>query len=245
MAINVDAVYKTVLLILNQQQRGYMTPDEFNKVGTQVQLNIFEKYEDDLNQQYRMPQNDTEYANRVKNIEQKLQFFQRTASIPYNAVANNFPLLDFTIPEAPVVIGTNNTLYRLGSVYYNGEELTQYSQRNEITQLLLSPLTKPTTDFPVYLYEQDLLYLYPTTIQAGVTISYLKKPVDINWGYSVGALGQFLYNSAGSVNFELSVTEQTNVVTRILAYAGVIINDPTIIQVAAQEIAQEEQNSKM
>ena len=230
MAINVDAVYKTVLLILNQQQRGYMTPDEFNKVGTQVQLNIFEKYEDDLNQQYRMPQNDTEYANRVKNIEQKLQFFQRTGATAY--VGPHFTL-------------TPTDIYRLGSVYYNGEELTQYSQRNEITQLLLSPLTKPTTDFPVYLYEQDLLYLYPTTIQAGVTISYLKKPADINWGYSVGALGQFLYNPAGSVNFELSVTEQTNVVTRILAYAGVIINDPTIIQVAAQEIAQEEQNSKM
>ena len=230
MSINVDAVYKTVLLILNQQQRVYMTPDEFNKVGTQVQLNIFEKYEDDLNQQYRVPQNDTEYANRVKNIEQKLQFFQRTGATAY--VGPHFTL-------------TPTDIYRLGSVYYNGEELTQYSQRNEITQLLLSPLTKPTTDFPVYLYEQDLLYLYPTTIQTGVTISYLKTPADINWGYSVGALGQFLYNSAGSVNFELSVTEQTNVVTRILAYAGVIINDPTIIQVAAQEIAQEEQNSKM
>jgi len=63
--INVDTVYKTVLLILNQQQRGYMTPNEFNNVGSQVQLNIFEKYEDDLNQQYRMQQNDTEYANRV------------------------------------------------------------------------------------------------------------------------------------------------------------------------------------
>ena len=50
MAINVDTVYKTVLLILNKEQRGYMTPDEFNKIGQQVQLEIFEKYFEDLNQ---------------------------------------------------------------------------------------------------------------------------------------------------------------------------------------------------
>ena len=72
MAINVDTVYKTVLLILNQQQRGYMTPDEFNKVGTQVQRNIFENYANDLNQLYRMPQNNTEYTNKVTNLEEKL-----------------------------------------------------------------------------------------------------------------------------------------------------------------------------
>jgi len=232
MAINVDTVYKTVLLILNQQQRGYMTPDEFNKVGTQVQLNIFERYADDLNQQYRMPQNDTNYANRVKNIEDNLQFFQRTGATVY--VGPHFTL-------------TPTDIYRLGSVIFNGTELTQYSQRSEVTQLLLSPLTKPTNDFPVYLYEQDLLYLYPTTIQAGVTISYLKKPADIKWTYSIGTFGQFQYdeNGAGAQGFELNVSEQTNVITRILAYAGVIINDPTIIQVASQEIAQDEQNSKM
>ena len=217
MAINVDTVYKTVLLILNQQQRGYMTPDEFNKVGTQVQLNIFERYADDLNQQYRMPQNDTNYANRVKNIEDNLQFFQRTGATTY--VGPHFTL-------------TPTDIYRLGSVIFNGTELTQYSQRSEVTQLLLSPLTKPTNDFPVYLYEQDLLYLYPTTIQTGVTISYLKKPADIKWTYNVGAFGQFVYdaNGAGAQDFELNVSEQTNVITRILAYAGVIINDPTIIQ---------------
>ena len=231
MAINVDTVYKTVLLILNQQQRGYMTPDEFNKVATQVQLNIFEKYEDDLNQQYRVPQNDTEYANRIKNIEENLQFFQRTGATAY--VGPHFTI-------------TPTDVYRLGTVFYNGVELTQYAQRNELTQLLLSPLTQPTTDFPIYLYENNLLYIYPTSIQTGITISYLKKPADVNWTYSVGALGQFVYD-AGAVdaqNFELNVSEQTNVITRILSYAGVIINDPTIIQVAQQETIQEEQNSK-
>ena len=207
MAINVNAVYKTVLLILNQQQRGYLTPDEFNKVGTQVQLNIFEKYEDDLNQQYRMPQNDTEYANRIKNIEENLQFFQRSGNV---TGTNPFTL-------------TPTDIYRLGTVYINGIELTQYAQRNEITQLLLSPLTQPTNSFPVHLYENNLLYVYPTTIvtPANITFSYLKTPADVTWGFSQGTLGQFLYNAGASVNFELNISEQTNVITRILAYAGV------------------------
>jgi len=231
MAINVDTVYKTVLLILNQQQRGYITPDEFNKVATQVQLNIFEKYEDDLNQQYRMPQNDTEYANRVKNIEENLQFFQRTGATAY--VGPHFTL-------------TPTDIYRLGTVFYNGTEITQYAQRNEITQLLLSPLTQPTTDFPVYLYENNLLYVYPTSIigNTSITISYLKKPADVIWAWTPGSLGQYLYDNGNSTDFELNVSEQTNVITRILAYAGVIINDPTVIQIAAGEVQAEEQNSK-
>jgi len=230
MAINVNAVYKTVLLILNQQQRGYMTPDEFNKVATQVQLNIFERYEDDLNQMYRVPQNDTEYANRVKNIEENLQFFQRTGATAY--VGPHFTL-------------TPTDIYRLGSVMYQGAELTQYAQRNELLQILKSPLTQPTNSFPIYLYENNLLYVYPTTIQSSITVSYLKTPADVVWGYSVGALGQFQYAAGTSINFELNVSEQTNVITRVLAYAGVIINDPTIIQVAQGEIQQEEQNSKI
>ena len=247
MAINVNAVYKTVLLILNQQQRGYMTPDEFNKVATQVQLNIFERYEDDLNQMYRVPQNDTEYANRVKNIEDNLQYFQRTGT---TTGTNPFTLVPGTTPfnDQPGAANITDTIYRLGSVIYKDIELSQYSQRNEILQILRSPLTQPTKSFPIYLYENNLVYVYPTTIINSVgeliTFSYLKSPANVVWGFGQGSLGQFQYNEAESVNFELNVSEQSNVVTRVLAYAGVIINDPTIIQVAQAEVQQEEQNSK-
>ena len=48
MAVNVDIVYKTVLSILNKEQRGYITPSEFNKVATQVQLEIFNEYFNEL-----------------------------------------------------------------------------------------------------------------------------------------------------------------------------------------------------
>ena len=230
MAINVNTVYKTVLLILNQQQRGYMTPDEFNKTATQVQLNIFQSYLEDLNQQYRVPQNDTEYANRVENIEKKLQFFQRTGATTYVGP-------EFTLNPTDI--------YRLGSVFYKDTELTQYAQRNELTQLLRSPLTQPTETFPIFLYENDSLFVYPTSINSDISISYLKTPADVVWGFGVGNLGQYEYNAGQSTDFELSVSEQSNVIIRILAYAGVIINDPTIIEVANMEIQQEQQNAKL
>ena len=76
MAINVDAVYKTVLLILNKEQRGYITPDEFNKTATQVQLDIFEQYFDDLNQQLRVPQADFDYSNRRVDLDDKISNFK-------------------------------------------------------------------------------------------------------------------------------------------------------------------------
>ena len=155
MAINVNTVYKTVLLILNQQQRGYMTPDEFNKIGTQVQLNIFEKYEDDLNQMYRVAQNDTEYANRVKNIEENLQPFQKyinNASLAGAITGTNPFTLNVRVYPGDTA-GPLSDLYRLGSVIYKDTEISQYAQRKEITQLLLSPLTQPTKQFPIYVYE--------------------------------------------------------------------------------------------
>ena len=74
MAINVNEVYTTVLSILNKEQRGYITPYEFNKIATQVQLEIFESYFENLNQQLRTPQNSSEYANRVKLLRGKNKF---------------------------------------------------------------------------------------------------------------------------------------------------------------------------
>ncbi len=243
--INVNSVYQTVLIILNQQQRGYITPDEFNKIGTQAQLTIFEAYASDLNQQYRSQQNDTEYSNRIKNIEEKLQFFQRTAPIPYDAVAANFPLLDFAVLDAPVVIGTTDTLYRLGSVFYRDYDLGQYVQPNELKQLILSPLTQPTDKFPIYTYENNVLKLYPTSIQSGVSISYLAKPQDILWNFTTDVTtGAYLYDDGTSIQFDLDVTEQDELIMRILAYAGVIIQDPSIIQTAAQAVANQDNNEK-
>ena len=254
--VNVNAVYQTVLLILNQQQRGYITPDEFNKIATQAQLTMFEAYASDLNQQYRLPQNDTEYANRIKNIEEKLQFFQRTATTTYDVATGTFPTLDFTAfndpainAPNPVVIGTlgitNDVLYRLGTVFYKDYDLGQYTQPNELRQLILSPLTQPTEKFPLYTYENNVLRIYPNSIQSGITFTYLAKPNDVVWGFTTDPVtGAYIYDQSASVQFGLDQSEQEELILRILSYAGVIIQDPGIIQAATQQVAVQDNNEK-
>ena len=102
--MSVDEVYKTVLYILNKEQRGFLTPEEFNKVAAQVQLELFEKYFEDLTQQLRLPDmTDSEYANRVKPIEEKISDFEvfetLTGGSPFDLTTLTEPCLLYTSPS--------------------------------------------------------------------------------------------------------------------------------------------------
>jgi len=251
MAINVNTVYQTVLSILNKEQRGYMTPDEFNKVGTQVQLEIFEKYFEDLNQQARVPQSDLNYADRLENIDEKVAIFKTFGNASYNNTSPT-PSNYFTLPTTDSY-GRSVNLYRLGEVTYKNEVLIQRLQRNDFYTSEKSKLTKATETFPTYLYENNYLFIKPDNIQNNVQVEYVKKPSDVIWGFNVGTLGEYLYNEeeynattqpTGSINFELHESEQTEVILRVLQYAGIIIRDPQIIQAAAQQVQMDEINEK-
>ena len=50
MAVNIDTVYQRVLAFANKEQRGYVTPQEFNLFANQAQMDIFEQYFYDINQ---------------------------------------------------------------------------------------------------------------------------------------------------------------------------------------------------
>jgi hypothetical protein len=149
MAVNIDTVYKTVLLILNKENRGYMTPDEFNKTAAQVQLDIFNTYFEDLNQQLRVPDNDSEYADRIKNLKEKIAIFEDMSYCPYDNNEQCFEIL------------STLDVYKLGTVIYNGDKEVQSVQANELLELNLSPLTKPTTYYPVYRLKNERIYVYP------------------------------------------------------------------------------------
>ena len=304
MAININTVYQTVLLILNKEQRGYVTPDEFNKTATQVQLDIFNSYFQTENQQLRIPDNDSEYSDRVKNVQEKIAVFQTSGTCDYvgpyftlpsqtnplisdtfSAVANvvtytlatitssdiasslikvffngvQQPASQWSISHETITLSTvpsgvftvtvsaySSDFYKLGTVVYKDEKEVQYVQPNELLELNLSPITKPSDYFPVYKYKDFKISVFPTTIKSDISCTYLRKPINPVWNFTASQATnyQYIYNSATSIDFELHPTEQNSLVQKILLYSGVIINDPTIIQVASQQVQQQDVNEK-
>ena len=69
MAVNINTVYQRVLAIINKEQRGFVSPVEFNLFANQVQMDIFEQYFYDLNQFLRIPGNETRHADPVDILE--------------------------------------------------------------------------------------------------------------------------------------------------------------------------------
>ena len=283
-----------------------MTPDEFNKIATQVQLEIFENYFENLNQQLRIQDNDSEYADRIKNLDEQIAVFKTMGNCTYQGngewqLPTSSGSTIYTEPVFQTVIGqsnytltqltqaqiqngllkvyfngvlqnssaystANNTLtlasipttifnvlvtvtandfYRLGTVIYNDEIEVQREQRNNLLYINQSPLTKPTKKYPLYVYEEEKILVYPNDITTGISVTYVRKPKDVIWNFSASApYYTYTYNPNTSQQFELMVSEQTNVITRILLYSGVVIKDPQIIQLAAAQVQTEDINSK-
>ena len=89
MAVNVDTVYQRVLAISNKEQRGYITPQEFNLLANQAQMEIFEQYFYDINQFERVRPNDTEYSNPLHILEEKISLFKVSQNV--FTLLNNTP----------------------------------------------------------------------------------------------------------------------------------------------------------
>ena len=250
MAVSIDTVYQKVLAIANKEQRGYITPQEFNLFANQAQMDIFEQYFYDQNQFLRLPGNDTSYSDMVTNIEEKISIFERYDS-RFVAV-NNY---------GDVVLDTLEDLYRIGMVRvdYDSESGFRLAEKLSIKELMTygaSPLTKQTKKRPFYVRypaktgstnkfdrERIKVYPYPKPPTERVLVSYIAKPSKAVWGYVV--VGEnALYEESSSDNFELHVSEENNLVMKILALAGIAIKDATVYQAASTEETKSIQQQK-
>ena len=237
--VNINNVYNTVLVITNKDNRGYITPEEFNRLANQAQNEIFESYFRKQSS-YELNANLTsDFADPVLNTSEKINEFYATNN---PAKANNI----FAYPA---------DFYRLGVVSVDNVT-ADFVSHEDLKYINLSPLAAPVKTQPVYTLVNGGVKIFPDSISTGITLEYLKKPNRPKWGYLLNNTVPYYDptvfdpstdsydNSAKSYNFELHSSEEYDLVVKILSYAGVVIKQADVAGFAQgkeQQIAATEQ----
>ena len=136
-----------------------------------------------------------------------------------------------------------SNLHILGTISYNGSEAQRVSKK-EFYNINKSPLTKPTENYPIYTLDSGEITVYPSTISpSNLKVSFIQKPTEAEWKFIVDPnTGVFVESS--SANIDLHDSEQSEVILKVLMYAGVVIKDMEIVQIASARVKQEEVNQK-
>ena len=234
--VSIDNVYQKVLAICNKEQRGYVTPQEFNLFADKAQNEIYENYFHQLNMAQMKPKSQETHVDTREAIEHKLESFveQDTLTVTTTGLA----VTDIPLNSARIINISNVT---------TNQPVTKVDYR-ELSYILGNPLTSPNNTRRIYVVDKlgDLKF-YPapsSLMDNGYTIQYYKEPRQPFWGWAL--IGEkALYNQLTSVNFELHFSEEENLVSRVLMLAGVSIKHPDVQQAGASDIQliKQQQNS--
>ena len=223
MAVSIDTVYQRVLALANKEQRGYITPQEFNLFANQAQTEIFEQYFYDLNQASRNPGNDTVYADVDDMLEEKMQLFENVDDASditnYNGSNNEKELPSY--------------IYRVYRVEFNDASCEMLNVKDFNNVHNGSSLTKPSLKRPIVNIRKNVMRCVSKVggFSLPTELFYFKIPNSVRWGYVV-VNGKALYDPTAlrTINFELHRSEETELVYKILKFAGVSMRREDIMR---------------
>ena len=232
--ISTNQVRNLVMHLLNKNNFGYCTPDEYNSFSNLAQLDVFEdlffQYTNWKNKDNRRMTN-SEYANIPKNIREQIDVFATyttDANFTYDTLTNLYSY-------------TGNDLYRaenLSLINSQGRktDIEQVS-KTELNRMVNSDMVNPTFTYPICERIGDSFRIYPT-LTTGYTaeLFFIRKPKEPKWTYT-NVQGNPVYNASASdlQNFELHPSNFVPLVMKILGYAGLNLREEQIQQTANSE----------
>lgn len=231
----IDLIYKTLLTIINKDNQGYVSPEEFNILLYQVVMEIFRSYFGDENRDKNRMKNNMVgrgYANLPFNERQRITQF--AAYTLLTAPASPNPWSTFTLPEDLYFIEQDGISTPAGKVFDEVE-------RNSVARMLGTEVA-PTELYPIYEDYGDIIWTYPNSIKT-INLRYIRTPKQPKWTYIT--LGDSeLFNPAAPdfQDVELHESEFSNIVVRLLTHFGINLREAEVVQIA--ETLKDKQNIK-
>lgn len=228
----IDHVRRTVLSVLNKENRGILTVDQFNAYAKHAQQLLFDQQFAEytklslLKNANRLSR---DQGDRLSMLRSNIDKFVKTSTISQTSSYYIKP----------------TDMYSPLTLVYGGKQM-EYVPKYKETYLESSTVSGPSALYPGYCDENNYWYIKPSTLLGSITVNYIRNVVDPKWTYTV--IGEDpLYNPSASdyQDFELDLESETNLVIEILKLSGVTIREPEVAQAAAQIDAVETQKENL
>lgn len=230
----INEVRNTVLSILNKNNYGYISPSDFNLFAKQAQMEIYEEYYSSYNKTINMENSrlsGTEYADIENPIAEVLESFLRNDTLTQVAPSTNQYY-------SPSVTTTGYDFYMISRLTcFNGTTRLGDAEKvanARLYMLLDSNLTAPTTKYPAYMIQDNIITVYPDTINgvSSLKCSYFRLPKVPKWTYINLSNGEPAFDPSQPdyQDFELPGEDEYKLVTKILEYAGMSIREIEVSQ---------------
>lgn len=233
----INSVRNTVLSIIDKDNSGFISPLEFNLYAKAAQLEIYQEYFDNHRKAVvakNQRRGSKGVFDEVKDIRHKLDIF---------TTKNN---------SLTLVSGTTNrytlptNLYMIDSVLYgsggSGNDIAEEVDKTEFYYLSQANLASPSDKYRIYTRFGNELEVSPDLASGTyLCLVYYRTPVDPKWTYISTAAGDPIYNASATdhQDFELHPEEETQLIVKILRYAGVSIRAEDVVSTAENQDTKE------
>lgn len=240
---SVYEVYNIVKDLTNKDERGMITPAQFNSFAsvaqTKVYNTLFAEFQDNKRFAIRQVTAGRD-KNRVKQLQEDLSVFSKSATL--SSPSND--LGSFIKPDdlARIISLTTKGDWFLDQTTSNRIQLVYDEEK--IDMILQSSLSVPTEDSPVALVSNKI-EVFPTSIRK-VKIRYYKQPEGVTpagvktallpkFGYTVDSNGAEVWDSATTIDFELPEHYVADLVMEIAKMTGINMRQADVYQYAVAE----------
>lgn len=216
--MNVNDMYRICQYAINKAQNGYLTSSEFNLLAEQAQVSYTDYLVGEFQQyQYGRPQARISYSEN-SNIRQRIT-----------------PLLNITTLS---IDGTGFAAYPTGYLQTDSMiKIANFSRVRFVEQdrlySYMNSTIDPISSNPIYMLVKDGFQFYPIN-SSTATLSYLKTPPLIVWGYTLDGNGRQVYSAGSSTQPVWGDLDLLDIISRILKLVGVNLQNGQIEQYANQ-----------
>lgn len=238
MYANIVKVYEAVRELANKDQRGFVTPQSFNKFAHQAQVNLFNNMFNEFEQARASVRGGISAKgnkSRIKRLEEDLSFYSTSETLPKDTTVSAFKKNDLTYNFARLIsISSSGTTLFGGStripvdVVYDEEK---------IERILRSDLNTPTASNPVALVSNHI-EVFPDTIKK-IYVRYYRQPGarDVNGDFvdTVPSLATTLTDQTTANHFDMPEHYEPELAIEIAKMIGLHLRDADMYNYSSKE----------